>query len=260
MRSQDDHPFVNVGEEIVVRTPECTCEQNVGDLFEVTIVRLYRAAIEVDPSPRSQIAYGCYLAEHGQCLESIREFDNILNIPGVAHDSALLAEIVHHLARIQNRLTDDDMVGSSAWSLPNWWEDAGKDEPLDPEDGYGEGVWSYFEIASEFADVIRELMGGCGGSPDRDLSAVLAGLDHRLMEEVGELLQSLRRHRTACQQRRTGLSLLKLALSCGKQNWCRIEVECIRKAVRCFEQAAADVHQSRRHSLGGRATLATGHS
>jgi len=238
---------------------------DITHLFGHTIDRLYRAAMSVDSSPRNHIAYACYLVEHDRHAEAIHEFDEVLSSNVVSGDSEVLAEIVFHIARIQNKLADGEMHRTSKRELPKYWHEEGHDsghdcaeeEPLDPDDEIGEGAWSHFEVASELAEFLRELMSG--DLAHEDLTSLLEELDHRLIEKVCGLLKSLQRDRTSADPERSGLALLKLAIFFGSRNWCHVEVQCIRRAVRCFEQSAERRRRLRIHLLRERAAIVMPH-
>lgn len=87
-----------------------TATPEVGQLFADSIDRLYRAAIAIDETPRSQLAYACFLAEHGQYLESLYEFRDLLSSENLADDPHLLAEIVQRFSSIQTRMIEGGCV------------------------------------------------------------------------------------------------------------------------------------------------------
>lgn len=216
--------------------------QSVAALFADAIDHLYRVAITVDPSPRSQIAYGCYLAEHGQPLEAFREFDEILSHDNVSDDPEILGEIVYRLSEIERRLETDSSTSLSEHSVTDWQDfDFHEPEQVD-EDGWGAGST---ESVSEIADAIRQLMDGTRQRSPRDFSRIVAELDLHTLEDVGDLLGKVRHDRALCERRRTGKSLLKLALFCSRRDWCHVAVECIREAIRCFAQVAMEILNSR---------------
>jgi len=66
-----------------------------------------------------------------------------------------------------------------------------------------------------------------------------------MLLEISRLLAMLWTDRIASEQRRTGRSLLKFALFCGKHNWLDIEIACIQNALRSFEQAATEISRPR---------------
>ena len=209
------------------------------DLFADSIDHLYRCAIQADPTPRNRIAYACYLAEHGHDFEALGDFGKLCQSPAVAANSSLLAEIVFHVASIENRL--ESSGGAKGRAVDDWrdWEGC-HSIPLDDCDHHHRP----FEVASEFADLMRQLVGEIDG-PAANVGSILADCDQRMLHEIGTLLDMLWRDRSAVERRRTGLALLRLGLFCGRHNWCEIEVACICKAIRCFEQAFAELHTPR---------------
>lgn len=68
------------------------------------IDRLYRVAKAVDKSPRSQIAYGAYLAAHGQPIDALCEFGEVAREDQCLTDNRMLKEVIQHVAEIENRL------------------------------------------------------------------------------------------------------------------------------------------------------------
>jgi hypothetical protein len=212
--------------------------QSVAALFADSIDHLYRVAIAVDPSPHSQIAYACYLAEHHQPLESFREFDEILNHTKVAEDPEMLAEIVRRLSDVERRLENDDACNQLAEVGADW-----KDFDSHQPDGSDDDCST--EAICEVADGIRQLMNGTRQRSPRDFSRIIAELDLHTLEDVGELLWQVHHDRALRERRRTGMSLLKLALFCGKRGWCHVEVESIREAIRCFAQVVMEISNGR---------------
>lgn len=75
-------------------------EQSIGEYIN----RLYRVAVSSDPSPRSQIAYGAYLAAHGQPVEALHEFSELACDDRCLRDHRMLNEIIHFVTEIENRL------------------------------------------------------------------------------------------------------------------------------------------------------------
>ncbi len=221
-------------------------EQGVAQRFSDSIDHFYRSAISLNPTPRNQIAYGCYLAEHGHFIEAMHEFDETLEAELVSGDGAILAEIVHHIAMIEHRFEADDSIGRTELASIENWSDENAETGKFPDDRDDED-WNSVVAARESAEVIQQMIGEVGQRPSVDLGATLAGLDPRTLHDVRDLLTMLWADRMACEQRRSGLILLKLALFCGKYNLCGIEVACIRKAIRCFEQAAKEIRGYRLH-------------
>jgi len=107
---------------------------SVALLFADTIDRLYRAAIAVNPTPVNLMAYACYLAEHGQFVEALREFGLILKQDTITGDATLLAEVIHHIADLEDRLENDALIGrSELTSIDSWTEwNAGKPPVMIP--------------------------------------------------------------------------------------------------------------------------------
>jgi hypothetical protein len=217
--------------------------ERISDQFAESIDNLYRAAISADPSPRSQIAFACHLADHGDYLESLGEFEKMLDFDSVKAGPAYLTEIIYHVARIENRLEDDDLIGRSELSSIETWRDWNESEISTWEE-----PTTSRHAAREVGDLINQLMGPESDSERMDVRPLVDHMDQQMLTEVGHLLNILWTDRTVCERRRTGLTLLKLGLFCGRHNWCEIDVACIRKAIRCFQQAAVDVRNSRQRS------------
>ncbi|MBS0201257.1 MAG: hypothetical protein JSS49_00050 [Planctomycetes bacterium] len=78
----------------------------IAQLFGDSIDRLYRAAMAIDDTPRSQLAYACFLAEHGQDFESLREFQDLLSSQQLMENRELLFETVQRFAGIQQRMIE----------------------------------------------------------------------------------------------------------------------------------------------------------
>jgi len=226
---------------------ECSAPvgRSIGQRYAASIEQIYRRAVAADSSPRSQIAYACFLADHGRFFESIREFEELMNDTQIAEDSAMLAEIVHHISKIQYWLADDEAIDAARFHCCDDHDDFSCDD--DEQEN-----WDYQEAAGEFAKVVRQLKGD-----SIDVSAMLARLNRPMLDEVGDLLSLLRNHRTSNQRRNLGLTFLKLALFCGRQNWCALEVDCIRKAIHCFEEAATAIRHRRQEFLSERAAIST---
>lgn len=72
--------------------------------FAQCIDRLYRVAMAVDKSPRSQIAYGAYLAAHGQPIDALHEFGDVAREDRCLTDSRVLTDVIQHVTEIENRL------------------------------------------------------------------------------------------------------------------------------------------------------------
>ena len=213
---------------------------NVAGDYVDTIDRLYRVAISDDPSPRNRIAYGRYLAEHGQFIRGMREFGKILDDTNATGNTGLLAEIVRHITWIETRLENDDSSGrSELWSVDNWQD--GDDDRTQALNNADDRRGPASDNALKVSDFFRQIMDESEETSAANVSNALAGLDSRILREVTDLLTRLRSDRLACEQRRTGLTLLKLARCCGRHNQSEIEVACIRKAICCFAQAAAEI-------------------
>lgn len=243
-----------------VKSIERSCQDStpypgVARMFADSIEHLYRVAITVDPSPRSQIAYACYLAEHGQPLEAFGEFDEILGHEKVCEDPAILNEIVHRLARIEKKLE----AGSSSYLLQqqqiDFWENHDGHEP--DEACFEDPVGGTEDALAEVADAIRQLMDGTRQRSPREFSRIVAEMDLNTLEEIGDLLGKVQEDRALCQRRRTGMSLLKLALFCGRKEWHHVQVECIREALRCFAQVAMQVRNGQVQARSELAALST---
>lgn len=82
----------------------------VAHQFAGSIDRIYRVAITADPTPRNQIAYGCYLARHGNPLLALHEFHEILSDPRIVGRPGLLTEIVGHLQQMEIQLQSDEWI------------------------------------------------------------------------------------------------------------------------------------------------------
>lgn len=72
--------------------------------FAKCIDRLYRVAMTVDKSPRSQIAYGAFLAAHGQPIDALRELGEVARADQCLTDRRVLTDVIQHVAAIENRL------------------------------------------------------------------------------------------------------------------------------------------------------------
>lgn len=79
------------------------------------IDRLYRVAMAVDKSPRSQIAYGAYLAAHGQPIDALHEFGEVARDDRCLTDSRTLNEVLQHVTEIENRLEQNEPEQWPAW-------------------------------------------------------------------------------------------------------------------------------------------------
>jgi len=77
------------------------------------IDRLYRTAVSADLSPRSQIAYGVYLAAHGQSIEALHEFSELACKDCCLSNTRFLNEIIQHVNEIENRLEQHEPTPSS---------------------------------------------------------------------------------------------------------------------------------------------------
>lgn len=242
MRSTNGRPANSRDTEMTTAGGGSCAGKRIAGQFADSIDQLYQSAKSVDPTPRSQIAYACYLAEHGQNFASIGEFGEILDCPEVVNSPSLMAEIVYHVARIQIRLDDDDTPCTQQRLSLEDASDADL-EDLDPDD------FARMHTSSEFADVMRQVMDQEAVLTRGDLLGLFSELDEPSTEELADLLKSLRLCQPVHLRRRRGLTLLRLALFCGRHNWCQIEAECIRTAIRCFEQSAANARWSRRRLL-----------
>jgi hypothetical protein len=200
-------------------------QQRIGQLFAETIEGLYRAAIRDNPSPVNQMAYARYLASHGMPLRAIHEFESLLEDPVVYNDSRLLAEVSHQISQMEKCFNSDfgdrDLASSEA--------------PHPDADSRP------FAVASEFAEVILQLMADIGDDPDNELSLVLMELNEHAMDEIGGLVGILHQYHQSCERRVQGRSLLKLAEFCAERQWSAVQVACLKKALRCFGRIASEV-------------------
>ncbi len=78
--------------------------ERADQAFAKCIDRLYRVAMVVDKSPRSQIAYGAFLAAHGQPIDALREFGEVAREDQCLTDRRVLNDVIQHVTAIENRL------------------------------------------------------------------------------------------------------------------------------------------------------------
>ncbi len=231
--------FETIGEALVAASEKPGVSHDHAEVID----QVYLAAISADPSPRNRIAYGRYLAEHGRFIDGMLEFGKILEADPGIEDADLLSEIVRQIIKIEARLEEDDTFGRSELQSIDRWEEWNDD--VDSNIAHADHPFTDDSGMTTATNVIQQLMGEPDEAPCVDVGHGLAGLDSATMHEVAEVLTMLWADRMAGERRRTGLTLLKLALFCGRYSRCEVEVACIRRAITCFQQAATELQNSR---------------
>ena len=208
----------------------------------------FRQALSLDSTPRSQIAYGVFLAQRERYFEAISIFTRVLD----GDDRTAIGIVCHNLAAIYREVGDLDLARRFQWRATLLHDDLGAEEMLGMANDAI--VSERHEVAESLVTAARVMASDEEGeeTSDADLMATM-GLVQAAMNSPEEglftLFAAYRCHQAVHDLRGMGADLLNMASQFGFLKRFRAERGCIVRAIRCFEQASApfSYKKARRH-------------
>lgn len=204
----------------------------------------YTAAIQLDPTPASRIAFGASLASRERYHGALCYLTEALDQASNSGDREALSVIYHNLAAIYRELGDFDLARRFQQRSILQLEDC---RPVDLL-GLANDAWlsRRSEIAECLASSCVELDSD-GDELDSVLAeaqatlAVITGLAEDPRQGIRSLIQVYRQHRDANDMRLMGIDLLNLSALLSELGWYRAEMNFVRSAINHFDQAPAPV-------------------
>lgn len=213
----------------------------------------YSAAIKLDKTPGSRIAFGSSLASREQYNGALCCLAEALDQASKSGDREALGVIYHNLAAIYRELGDYDLARRFQQRSILQLDDCRAVDLL----GLANDAWlsRRSEMASCLASSCTEL------DSDDELDSVLleaqatlaitVGLAEDPRQGIRSLIQVYRQHRAANDVRLMGIDLLNLSALLSELGWYRAEMDFVRRAISLFDQAPAPVSAVKaRQTLG----------
>lgn len=208
---------------------------------------LFHQAIVMDPSPASRIAYGVSLANQERFFEAVSAFAPVLQ--GTDRDA--IGVVCHNLAAIYRDIGESELARHFQWKATLAQADSGAEELLGmANDAFAcerhEAAESLVMSAVEIQLVDED------DNPDADLIA-MSGLIEAATESPAEGVISVyiayQRHQAESNFRKMGFDQLNLSILFGRVKRFRAQEACLKRAIRCFEQAPAPYSLQRARQL-----------
>lgn len=214
----------------------------------------YLAAIELDRTSGSRIAFGTSLAHREQYHGALCCLTDALDQASKAGDREALGVIYHNLAAIYRELGDYDLARRFQQRSILQLDDC---RPVDLL-GLANDAWlsGRSEIATCLASSCTELDSDgdeldCVLLEAQATLAITVGLAEDPRQGIRSLIQIYRQHRAANDVRLMGVDLLNLSALLSELGWYRAEMNFVRRAISLFDQAPAPVSAVKaRQTLG----------